>query len=177
MKKGARWAFWTLLALGSAGLVAFAPDEAVVDPARPANAERRRAPRPARSTVRELPAHVGLRPRDAGDEEALPLFGASPAVPPPVAVAPVAPPVQTALMGPPAPQPVVAPRLALAVAGRFRDERGELYLLRGEGRDWIVRAGDDVGPEWRLDRSAGNQLQFTHRPTGASQSLDLGGMP
>lgn len=176
MKNLVRRTFWSLLALGSVALVAFAPDESGVDPVRPAQAESRR---PSRGPVQEVPAHIGLHPRVAGYEEAAPLFASANAPLAPVAATPVAapPPEPFVLVGPPAPQPVVAPRLSVTVAGRFRDERGELFLLRGEGRDWIVRVGDSVATDWRLERSSGNQLQFTHRPTGASQSLDLGGMP
>ncbi|MFD0668900.1 hypothetical protein ACT80S_14365 [Ramlibacter sp. MAHUQ-53] len=101
-----------------------------------------------------LPAADAPAPRD--------LFAARSWAPPPTPL-PVA-----------APAAPAAPPLPFAFLGKkLEDGRWEVFVLRDE-RTLVLREGEVVDGQWRVDRIAPPQLALTYLPLGQAQSLTIG---
>jgi hypothetical protein len=87
------------------------------------------------------------------------------------AVAPPAPPViqappprETVVVAPPVP---AAPRFPHAWVGRFNDGA----VLSGADATWVVRAGDVIEGQWRVDRVDERRMSLTYLPLNLPQQV------
>jgi len=141
------------------------------------------AERPARDTV-QVPAPVRpagkggaaaevleIRARDGdADDRAEALFAPGAwQVDAPVAKAePVAPVIQ----GPAAPQ---VPPLPFRAIGRYEEDGTTVFFLQHNERGIVVRVGDTIAEQYKVESVQGNLLTLTHLPTNQTQTLDVGG--
>lgn len=120
----------------------------------PSHAALALVPRDQLFATHHLPAAEKATPRD--------LFSARnwnppPAPPPPVVVAaPVAPPVPYAFLG-----------------KKLEAEIWEVYLARGE-QTFLVRTGQVLEGQWRVDRISPPSLELTYLPLGQALTLPIG---
>lgn len=93
---------------------------------------------------------------------------------------PPQPPPPLAHAEPPPPPPPVAPRFPHAWVGRFNDEPVAAAasgvsraVLSGPQTTWVVRAGDVIEGQWRIDRIQDRSLSLTYLPLQQQQTVTM----
>lgn len=129
------------------------------------------APRRVASAGRAVVDVLEIRTRDTseGDHAAglfepgqwqvdVPTVKVAPIVP--VAVAPAAP---------------LAPPLPFRAIGRYEEDGAVGFFIQHNDRNLVVRLGDTIDGQYKVERVQGNVLTLTHLPTNQTQTLDVGG--
>lgn len=88
--------------------------------------------------------------------------GVLPPPPPPARVVPV--------MEAP---PPMAPRFPHAWVGRFNDESVNRAVLTGSQSTWVVRAGDVLEGQWRVDAIQERRMTLTYLPLNQQQTVGM----
>lgn len=115
--------------------------------------QQRQVPKPA-------PHGITARPSQAG------WMAAAPPPPPTIAAAPVAEP------------PPMAPPFHMPWVGRFNDGTPdqpdiERAVLADSGRTLVVRAGDVIAGQWRVDRIHDRTMTLTYLPLNQPQTVAM----
>ncbi|HEX5357279.1 MAG TPA: hypothetical protein VFW93_13755 [Aquabacterium sp.] len=98
---------------------------------------------------------------------------------------PPAPPKSVAEGAPPPPPPPMAPRFPHAWVGRFNDESlpqasgasapalavGARAVLTSPQSTWVVRVGDVIEGQWRIDRIQDRTMSLTYLPLQQQQTV------
>lgn len=71
------------------------------------------------------------------------------------------------------PPPPMAPRFPHAWVGRFDDETAQRAVLAGPQGTWVVRAGDVIEGQWRIDRIQERSMSLTYLPLKQQQTLAM----
>ena len=162
-----RWPAWiALLAIGAAVSVSF-PDpqgdevvQAVGPRSRPQTATP--ADRAPRVTTVERVRFERLDERTSAAIEVADLFAARSWKPEPAAAAQ---------------QPPSAPPLPFTYLGRLHSTGTDTAFVAMGDRNLVVRPGDLIQDTYRVERVASSAVTFRHLPTGAQQTLVIGGSP
>ncbi len=88
----------------------------------------------------------------------------SAATPPPAPVLRPPPPTEVVVVAPPAP---TAPRFPHPWVGRFNDGA----VLSGPDTTWVVKAGDVIEGQWRVDRVDERRMSLTYLPLNLTQQV------
>lgn len=112
-----------------------------------------------------------VKDRNVGEEEMAPtgLF-AVPAPPPPPAPPPE-PKKKTPVLAPPPPQ---APPLPFQVLGRYVEDGKTAVFLRHHDRNLVVRVGDTLAGQYKVESLDGNLLTLRYLPLDQMQTLLIG---
>ena len=109
---------------------------------------------------RAAPPLTAVETPSAPDEPAADIFAVRTWEPPP-------PPVDTTPQAPPLPFKFI---------GRFVEPgKGTTFTLTDGERILVVRVGDSIGKDYRIEKYARGQLLFRYRPMNIRQTLDIGG--
>lgn len=71
------------------------------------------------------------------------------------------------------PPPPMAPRFPHAWVGRFDDEDAQRAVLAGPQSTWVVRVGDVIEGQWRIDRIQDRSMSLTYLPLQQQQTLAM----
>lgn len=137
-------------------------------------AERPRAgPLRAEPTAAREPGARVLAIRPRGGEEAI----AAGAFAPRQWVTPQSPRAKTPVAEPaPATLPV-APALPFRVLGRYQEDNQWAVFLQHIDQNLVVRVGDTVGGQYKVERLEGSTLTLRYLPLNQTQQLDVGAAP
>ena len=72
---------------------------------------------------------------------------------------------------PPAPQ---APSLPFKALGRYTDEAGERVFLQYNDQNLVVRVGDTVAQQYKVESLDGNTLTLRYMPLNQTQTMNVG---
>lgn len=81
---------------------------------------------------------------------------------------PPPPPLQSASSSAP-----VAPRFPHSWVGRVNDDAAQRAVLAGAVNTWVVRAGDVIEGQWRIDRIHERTMTLTYLPLAQSQTVSM----
>jgi hypothetical protein len=76
-----------------------------------------------------------------------------------------------------APELPSAPPLPFTYLGRLHAAGSDTAFVAMGERNLVVRPGDLIQDTYRVERVAGSAVTFRHLPTGAEQTLVIGGSP
>jgi hypothetical protein len=76
-----------------------------------------------------------------------------------------------------APERPSAPPLPFTYLGRLHTTDSDTAFVALGERNLVVRSGDVIQDTYRVERVAGSAVTFRHLPTGAQQTLAIGGSP
>jgi hypothetical protein len=68
-----------------------------------------------------------------------------------------------------------APPLPFRAIGRYEEDGETVFFLQHNERGIVVRVGDTVAEQYKVESVQGNLLTLTHLPTNQTQTLDVGG--
>lgn len=71
------------------------------------------------------------------------------------------------------PPPPMAPRFPHAWVGRFNDEAVNRAVLSGPQSTWVVRAGDVLEGQWRVDAIQDRRMTLTYLPLNQQQTVGM----
>lgn len=77
----------------------------------------------------------------------------------------------------PAPSRPQAPPAPVQLMGRYQEGSKTLLFALHNDQSVVLRAGESIGTEWRVDAVDANQVTLTHLPSGQKQSLPWGAAP
>lgn len=67
----------------------------------------------------------------------------------------------------------VAPRFPHSWVGRVNDDAVQRAVLAGTVNTWVVRAGDVIEGQWRIDRIQERTMTLTYLPLAQSQTVSM----
>jgi hypothetical protein len=164
--------------------VYFAPpaeEDAVVLPAGRQSAvtgsagQSRPAAPPSIGTAKANQDIASLRPRAIAPEKDFDLFASQSWTPP---VPKAGPPTARPQPEPEAPPPT-APPAPIKLLGRYEEAGtgGVAVFALFNDQNVVLRAGETVGTDWRVDAIEGNQVVLTYLPLGQKQNLPWAAAP
>lgn len=128
---------------------------------------------PKQTVVVAIPERLQARQPEATVEDAFPVKSWAPPPPPPP---PKVVPKRAVVIPPPPPPPPpkpTAPPLPYKYLGRFEDRGVATIFLEAGDRNFLVKPGDTLDGNYRLDAIQGNTLIFTYLPLQQQQFLPV----